>query len=186
VVGNRVIVLLILSYACLGYIYELFDSWIYYYFSEVRRFGAGPSAWFTGLAQATVLFSSPLGGWVSDYAASRSPRGRAWVAVTVLASSALLFFVGTRSVEMATTVGLFAAAFGLAASAEGGYWATAIQSCPASAASAYAVVNTGGNLGGLLAPVLLPALAARFGWSGGLLSACVAAAGAALGWLLLP
>src|SRR5262249_6729629 len=66
------------------------------------------------------------------------------------------------------TVALLSLAFGCAASSEGPFWATAIEISGPQAGAACGIFNTGGNIGGMLAPVVTPLIASRFGWAGGL------------------
>ena len=46
-------------------------------------------------------------------------------------------------------------------------------------------MNTGASFGSFIAPIVLPELAARFGWSAGLTSASVMIAAAIVTWLLV-
>ena len=52
--------------------------------------------------------------------------------------------------------------------AEGPFWATAIDLGGDQAGASCGIMNTGGNIGGMLAPVITPLVAIRFGWAGGL------------------
>ena len=51
--------------------------------------------------------------------------------------------------------------------------------------AACGILNTGGNLGGFLAPVLTPLIASRFGWAGGLYFACFLVTIGMLTWLMV-
>jgi len=55
-----------------------------------------------------------------------------------------------------------------AMSTEEPFWATAIGISGEQAGAACGIFNTGGNLGGMLAPVLTPIIASKFGWESGL------------------
>jgi ACS family glucarate transporter-like MFS transporter len=125
---HRQILLLVISYFCVGCLYDLFDYWTYYYFREVRSFG-GASAVYTSVAQATAMVMMPVGGWLSDMLASRwlPSFGRRTVPVAALTLSAICLYTGSNSPGVIVPVAFFCAAFGLAASVEGAYWASVIQ-----------------------------------------------------------
>jgi len=176
---SRPIILLSVSYFCVCYLYHIFDYWTYYYFREVRHMGDGPSALFTTFTQVVAMIMMPLGGWVSDFA------GRRVVPILALTLSATLLYAGTLATGTVATVALLALAFGLATSVEGSYWATTMEAGGASEASAYGIVNAAGNLGGFIAPLIVPLVAARLGWAWGLNSAGVAISVAVFCWLWL-
>jgi MFS family permease len=175
--------LLAASYLSLGYLYGIFDYWIYYYLRDVRHVSHESSALFSSIAQATQLISIPLGGWVSDAVYARHRLGRMWFAVAAFIVSSVLLFLGTRSAEAMSTVVLFCVAFGIAASVDPTYFATAIEIAPESAGAAYAIVNSGGSCGSFIAPIVLPMLASRFGWAAALGSASVVIVAGGLVWL---
>ena len=54
---------------------------------------------------------------------------------------------------------------------------------PENKAAACGILNTGGNLGGMLAPVITPLIASRFGWAAGLYFACLVVLPGMLVWL---
>jgi MFS family permease len=75
-------------------------------------------------------------------------------------------------------VALLSLALGFAASADVPFWSAAVNLGGRRAGAAGGLMNTGGNLGGSIAPLLTPLVAARFGWSAGLyLGAAVAVLG---------
>lgn len=183
---NREILLLVISYFCVGCLYDLFEYWTYYYFREIRRFGEA-SAIYTSVAQATAMIMMPLGGWLSDMFASRwlPSFGRRTVPVAALTLSSLFLIASAGSTKAIATVALFCAAFGLAASVEGAYWATVITIGGQRAGLAYGIVNAGSNLGGFVSPLVLPLVAARFGWQAGLGMGSALAVAAAILWLFI-
>lgn len=185
ILRSRSVLLLAVSYAGLGYLYGMFDYWIYYYLRDVRHIGQESSALFSSVAQATQVVSIPIGGWVSDALQSRFRLGRVWFAVTAFMVSAVFILLGTRSAKPMSTVVFFCLAMGIASGVDATYFAAAIEMARESAGSAYAIVNSGGSAGSFLSPIVLPLLAARFGWAVSLGSASVLIAAGGLGWLFL-
>ena len=68
---------------------------------------------------------------------------------------------------------LLCLSLGFAASSDGPYWAAAIDAGGEQSGLSGAILNTGGNLGGLFAPVLTPFIASKVGWSWGLYAGSV-------------
>jgi dipeptide/tripeptide permease len=100
-----------------------------------------------------------------------------------MALSAVLLYWGASGVGVAATVALLALALGCCTMAEGPYWATAIDAGRNHAGASCGIMNTGGNVGGMLAPVITPLIAARFGWAGGLYFASFLVLLGVLTWL---
>jgi nitrate/nitrite transporter NarK len=83
------------------------------------------------------------------------------------------------------TVAMLALSLGFAAAAEGPFWSTAIDISGDNVGAACGILNTGGNLGGMLAPVVTPLIAKGFGWSGGLYFGCLIVLISAATWFLI-
>lgn len=56
---------------------------------------------------------------------------------------------------------------GFSMAPEGTFWSTAIHMGGKQVGAACGMMNCGGNVGGMLAPIVTPIIAHRFGWSGG-------------------
>jgi MFS family permease len=168
--SDKNLLLLTLAYFLTNYFEYIFFYWIYYYFGQIRHLGASETALATTLLFLTMAVMTPLGGKLSDRLVSRFGLkvGRRSVAMAGMAASAVLLCLGASGFGVAATVALLSFAFGSAASAEGPFWATAIEISGEHAGAACGIFNTGGNVGGMLAPVVTPMIAARFGWAGGL------------------
>jgi MFS family permease len=167
---NRNLMLLTLAYFCLGYFQYIFFYWIYYYFGQVRQLGYSQSARYTTMIFVTMAIMMPLGGWISDRLtrAYGEKFGRRVVPMVGLSLGALLLFVGTIVTGTGAAVISLSLATGFASWGEGPFWASAIQVAGRQVGAACGILNTGGNVGGFLAPILTPFIAARLGWSWGL------------------
>ena len=167
---DKNLLLLTVGYFMVNYFEYIFFYWIYYYFGEIRHLGASETAWATTVLFVTTAVLTPLGGKLSDrLVASRGQKfGRRSVAMAGMAISALLLYLGAGGLGLYATVAFLSLAMGFASSAEGPFWATAIEISGEHVGAACGILNTGGNLGGMLAPVVTPLIALRFGWTGGL------------------
>jgi ACS family glucarate transporter-like MFS transporter len=68
---------------------------------------------------------------------------------------------------------------------EGVFWTTATDIGGRSRGLSGAFMNTGGNLGGLISPVLSPFIARSLGWPGAIAVACVMSGLGGLVWFLI-
>lgn len=160
--GNRRLILLTLSYAAIGYFQYLFVYWMQYYFEKVLNLGADASKVYAGLLQLALAIGMPLGGWLS------ARMSRAVVGGGGMFLSALFLAFGVLSKEPFWIVLWFAIAHTAIGASEGPVWATAVDIGAEKGGTAAAICNTGGNVGGLLAPVLTPLISGYFGWSAGI------------------
>ena len=167
---DRNLMLLTLAYLAMGYFQYIFFYWIYYYFGQVRQLGFSQSARYTTIVFVTMAIMMPLGGWISDRL-TRSyggKFGRRVVPMAGLSLGALLLYVGTIAPGTAATVVSLSLATGFTSWCEGPFWASAIEVAGQQVGAACGILNTGGNVGGFLAPILTPYIASRAGWSWGL------------------
>jgi|SRR5579871_1586861 len=167
---NRDLMLLTAGYVTANYFEYIFFFWLYYYFGEIRKMGAGQSAIYTTLMWIAWILFTPTGGWASDRLGSRYGlrNGRRIVVIGCMAISAVLVIIGTNVTGTAATVALLCLSLGFAAATDAPYWAAAIDASGKYSGTGGAIFNTGGNIGGMLAPTLTPLLAHWFGWSSGL------------------
>lgn len=167
---ERNLVLLTAGYFCLNYFQYIFYYWIYYYFGEVRGMSRGESATYVTFLMLTIAVMTPLGGWVADGLSPRFGRNgaRRLVSVSGLGLSAILLYAGSSGLDILPTVVLLSLAAGFGATAEGPFWATAIETGGENAGVAGGIMNTGGNVGGILSPTLTPLIAGYVGWEGSL------------------
>ena len=168
--SNRDLMLLTTGYVTVNYFEYIFFFWLYYYFGQIRKMGMDQSAIYTTLMWIAWLVMTPVGGWVSDRLGSRVGlrNGRRIVVVGCLAASAILVTIGSHVTGTAATVILLCLSLGFAAATDGPYWAAAIDASGDHSGTGGAIFNTGGNIGGMLAPTVTPLLAHWFGWSSGL------------------
>ena len=68
---------------------------------------------------------------------------------------------------------------------EGVFWTTATDIGGKSRGLSGAFMNTGGNVGGLISPVVTPFIAEEIGWPGAITVACVISGVGGLVWLLI-
>jgi MFS family permease len=167
---NRDLMLLTAGYFTANYFEYIFFYWLYYYFGQIRHMGMEQSAIYTTLMWLAWTVMTPIGGIVSDRMVARygSRKGRRIVPMAGLALSAVLVVIGANVSGTLPTVVLLCLSLGFASSSDGPYWAAAIEASGKYAGAGGGIFNTGGNLGGLLAPTVTPLIASWLGWEWGL------------------
>src|SRR5262249_20921412 len=112
---------------------------------------------------------------------------RSTVVVTGVLRGAALLGVGVLVEDIGWVVVCFAVAMAAVGATEGPAWATAIELGGRHGATAAGIFNTGGNAGGMIAPVLTPLVSRWCGWQWGIgLGGLVCLAGACLWWWIDP
>ena len=163
---NRGLLLLTLSYGAVGYFQYLFFYWMNYYFETVLKLPETRSRAYAAIPPLAMAVGMPLGGWLTDRLehAFGPRRGRKIIPMIGMLSGAGLLILGVFASDPAWIVTWFALALGAVGTAEGAFWVTAIELGVRRGGSSAAILNTGGNAGGMLAPVLTPWIGQLFGW----------------------
>jgi ACS family D-galactonate transporter-like MFS transporter len=183
--GNRSLVLLTLSYGAYSYVQYLFFYWIQYYFGKVLGLPTEASREATFTITMAMAVGMAVGGWVADRVCSRLGHrtGRRLIAITGMGLCAAFSLLGVLTTDPRQIVAAFSLAFAALGACEAIFWTTAAGLEPRNGGLACALLNTGGNGVGMLAPLLTPVIGRAFGWDTAILVACaVCAAGGAL-WL---
>src|SRR5262249_35682964 len=150
-----------LSYFAVGYFQYIFWYWMYYYFGQIRHFSPEQSAVYTSSLFLAWVISAPLGGWMADRLSHSFGRtlARRSVSMVRLAVSAVLLYLST-TLSSALSVGTVVAfAMGSSLISDASFWASAIDLGGKQVGVATALLNTGGNLGGVLTTILTPYIA---------------------------
>jgi len=186
VLKNRDVLLVTLSYSSMNFVFYIIFNWFFYYLVEVRQFSAtdagfvASAQWIAGAAGATV------GGWLCD----RMCRalGLRWGCrlpiVIGMGISVLLLLVGAFHPSAVVAVTAMVLLFFFNQLNEGPYWATSIAVGGRQAGAAGGVMNTGANAMGIVNSLLVPFLAAAFGWTVAIASAALFAL-LGIGFMLL-
>jgi ACS family glucarate transporter-like MFS transporter len=164
-----------------------FHTWFFIYLVRIRHLSISQGGFWGSTPFLAVAIMAPLGGWFSDIAVRRlGKRNGRRIAVCIgMLSSALLIWVGASATGSATAVSLLALGGGLNMFAAVTYWATCIDLTKEFAGSLSGMMNTFGNLGGWLSPIVSAYLAIHYGWTIALDCAAVVSIASALFFLLV-
>lgn len=162
---NRDLVGICLGFFCFDYYWYLFVTWLPDYLVTVRHFTILRAGFYASLPFFVFGVSEPLGGWIADYLIRRGwneTRTRKGI-VTVAFLTGLLLIPASRVHSAGAAVALIAGAstVGLAT----GNLLVILQCCaPQEDVGLWTgFENFGGNVGGVLAPLLTGLLISRTG-----------------------
>jgi sugar phosphate permease len=173
---HRSLLLLTLSYAAVGYIEYLFFFWMHYYFEDVLKFEKSDSRIYAAILTLAMAVGMVLGGWIADRLRARlgGHGSVALVPAIGLCAGGGLLILGVLAQETVWIVTLLALALAAVGATEAPVWTMAVELGKRHGGTAAAICNTGGNAGGMLAPIVTPfvsgwlvrefALSERLGW----------------------
>jgi MFS transporter, ACS family, glucarate transporter len=187
VVGNRSVLLLAFSYLCVNYAFYLISYWSFLYLVQVRHF-SGIESGFAGMAPwVGAAIGASGGGYLSDALAERLGvrRGFRLVPLITLPVVALLLLMTVYVTSAYAAVLALTVAFATIEINEGAYWAATMHIARDDTGAATGVLNTGGNIGGIICQPIVAALSGAGLWSGAFASGSLFALAAAGAWLFI-
>jgi sugar phosphate permease len=157
-----------LMYFCYAYCISVYLDWFPKYLNERRGFELKRMVLYAGLPLLAGTAGDLLGGWLSDRRARRSgdlrgARRGVGVAGFLLAAAAILPATFTASPTRSVWYTCLAV-FGLETTV-GVSWAIPLDIGGDYVGSVSAVMNTCGNIGGAISPLLLAYLVRLYGWN---------------------
>jgi len=179
--------LLTLSYAAYGYFQYLFFYWMGYYFKEVLQVPDVQARWASFWIMMAMGAGMAIGGRSTDVVCGLlgTTRGRRAIVVAGMGLGAVFGLIAVNVTGLTSVALCLAISMGATGMVEGVFWTTATDIGGKSRGLSGAFMNTGGNVGGLLSPVLTPIMAEQIGWSGSIVVACVISGGGGFVWFLI-
>lgn len=179
---NRSVWGLLLGYFCQGYPIYFYYTWLFIYLVRVRGLTVKQGGVWGMLPYLSIALLAPFGGAFSDFASSRmgKAKGRRTAVWLGMLTSAVLMWLGSRSPSSVVAILLLAGASGTNMFAATSFWASCIDLTQEFAGSLSGLMNTAGNFGGWLSPILTAYVATHFGWERALDLAAVITAGSAV------
>jgi dipeptide/tripeptide permease len=102
-----------------------------------------------------------------------------------MVAGSILLVIGAQLSSPFAVGTTLAIAFGLVSSTDGSFWSATIEAGGDDVGAACGILNTGSNIGGFVAPVFTPMIAAVAGWSAALYFACFVVTTASMIWFLM-
>lgn len=177
--------LLTASYASMNYVFYLLANWSFLYLLQERHFTVAQSGLLATLPPLGAALGAGIGGALVDALCVR--LGVRWGCrfvpfVSLPTVAALLVFAVYSDSALAAVIAI-TLCYGLVELNEGAYWAATIQVAGASTMTAAGILNTGGNLGGLIGIPVVAFLSGHGEWNAAFLIGAVCAVMSAAAWL---
>ena len=185
ILSNRSVIALVLGYFCQGYPIYFFHTWLFIYLVKVRGFSLTEGGLYGAMPYIAIAVASPLGGLFSDYAVRTfgKPWGQRLAVGLGMFSSAALMWVGAHAPSRVPAILFLALAAGCNMFASVTFWAACIDLGQQYSGSVAGLMNTCGNFGGWLSPIVSAYVASKFGWTAALTLAAFVTVGSGLCWL---
>lgn len=179
---NSLLLRVTLSYFLTNYVFYLVTFWSFLYLVQDKHFSTLQSGWLAGIPFLAAAIAAPTGGKITESLCGRygDRTGYRLVPLIALPLGAVRLYFTVTAADPYWAVAALSSAFGCVELTEGAYWSAAMRSAPADSMVTTAVLNTGGNLGGIVATPIIAALSAASSWTsvfatGALLSVAAAA-----------
>ena len=187
ILADRDILLLTGSYISMNYVFYLLASWSFLYLIQQRHFTALEGSWLASLPPIGAAVGAGLGGMLTDALASRF--GTKWgyriAPLLSLPIAGLLLIAAVRVANPYFAVAALACAFAAVELTEGAYWGGTMQVARVDTMAATGVLNTGGNLGGIIGIPIVGYLSGHGAWNAAFYIGLFCAVLAAILWLAI-
>ncbi len=185
--GNRNILLITLSYFCMNYVFYLFFNWFFFYLVDVKGFSAADAGMLTAALWILGAVGATAGGFACDLLVRRLGVGHGpkYLTMAGLLLSAVFLCVGALSGEATVAVAALCICFACNQLTEAPIWVATMAVSGKHAQAGTGVLNTGGNLAGIVGAMLVPVTADFLGWPAAIMSGAVFAVVGALLWLFI-
>jgi nitrate/nitrite transporter NarK len=182
---NRDVLALTLSYICANYVFYFIADWSFLYLVQERHFAALESGWLAAAPAVVGALGASAGGYLATHLGIRLGvrRGLRRVPLVCLPACALLLLGAVATASGYVAVAALALCFACEQVNEGPYWAAIMHAAPADTMAAGGLLNTGGNVGGLIAAPVTAYFSGHGAWTPPFLIGSAFAVIAAATWL---
>ncbi|MDB6085859.1 MAG: hypothetical protein JWN43_3740 [Gammaproteobacteria bacterium] len=164
--GNRNVLLLATSYLCLNYTFYLLSNWVFLYLVQERGFSVLESGWLATAPPLVSALGAGVGGVVTSFFCQRF--GDRWgyrlMPLIAMPAAATLLLLAVNATNPYLAVIALAACFGCVELTEGAFWGAGMTLGRGDAMSVCGFMNTGGNLGGIIALPMIAYFSGRHLW----------------------
>jgi MFS transporter, ACS family, glucarate transporter len=183
--GHRNTALLTVSYLLMNYSFYLIANWCFLYLIQQRHFPVLESGWLSVAPPIAGSLGAGIGGVVTGWLCPRI--GLVWgfraVPLLSLPLAGILLLIAMQTANPYIAVAALAGSFGCIELNEAAYWAASMAVGRSDAMAIGGVLNTGGNLGGIIGIPVVAWLSGRHAWGTAFAVGSLCAVVAALLWL---
>ncbi len=184
---NKNVLLITISYFCMNYVFYLFFNWFFFYLVDVKGFSAADAGMLTAALWVLGAVGATAGGFICDVLVRRLGMrlGTRYLAMTALILSAVFLYIGAVSDNVVITVVMLCICFACNQLTEAPFWVATMAVSGKHASVATGVLNTGGNLPGIVGGMLVPVTAKLLGWPAAIITGSLFAIIGASLWILV-
>ncbi|HVN44665.1 MAG TPA: MFS transporter [Steroidobacteraceae bacterium] len=184
---NRDVLALTVSYVCMNYVFYLLANWSFLYLVQERHFTRLEGGWLASTPPLAAAIGAGVGGQLASMLGERYGVriGLRIIPLLSLPAAGVLQFAAVDAANAYLAVVALALCFAAVEMNEGPYWAAIMHVGRADAMAASGLLNTGGNLGGLICTPIVAYLSGHDAWTLAFLIGTVFAAVSAALWLLV-
>jgi len=185
ILGNRNVLLLATSYLCMNYSFYLLSNWVFLYLVQERHFSLLESGWLATAPPLAAAAGSGVGGVMTGYLCRRF--GNRWgyrlVPLIAMPSAGALLLISVSASNPYLAVAGLALCFAAVELNEGAYWGGAMTVGRGDTMAVSGVMNTGGNLGGIIGIPIVGYLSGEHLWHAAFVLGAVFSILCAAAWL---
>ena len=185
ILTNRNVLLLAISYLCLNYSFYLLSNWVFLYLVQERKFSVLESGWLASTPPLAAALGAGVGGLITGALCLRV--GNRWgyrlVPLVSLPIAGALLLVSVDAANPYLAVVGLACCFAAVELNEGAYWGAAMTVGRGETMAVSGVMNTGGNLGGIIGIPIIGYLSGEHLWRTAFVVGAGFAVASAVAWL---
>jgi sugar phosphate permease len=185
ILKNRNVLLLAGSYLCMNYSFYLLSNWVFLYLVQEREFSVLESGWLASTPPLAAALGAGVGGLITGVLCRR--LGDRWgyrlVPLISLPIAGVLLLVSVGAGNPYWAVAGLALCFAAVELNEGAYWGAAMRVGRGDTMAVSGVMNTGGNLGGIVGIPIVAYLSGAHLWHTAFFVGAAFAFASAIAWL---
>lgn len=160
-----------MAYFAVGYFEYFLMDWLKYYFEAIRKVDGATSEWYAAFPDFGMMVCAPLGGLMVFWLSRRLDLRRALrsVAMVSMVMAALCLMICPLLPSDFLVVVALTFAMGFLGASEGPAWAAVVWVGGRNGALAAGIMNTAGNVAGIIEPKLTPWISTHHGWNAALI-----------------
>jgi ACS family glucarate transporter-like MFS transporter len=184
---SRDLLILTGSYLCMNYVFYLLANWCFLYLVQERHFTVLESGWLASTPPLAAAIGAGVGGKLAGSLGTRLGirRGLAIVPLVSLPAAGALQFLAVGVSNPYVAVAALALCFAAVELNEGPYWAAIMHIGRTDSMAAGGLLNTGGNVGGLIATPVVAYLSGHHAWSTAFVLGAAFAVVSGAAWLFI-
>lgn len=184
---DRGVLALTVSYICMNYVFYLIANWCFLYLVQERHFTMLQSGWLASTPPLAAAVGAGVGGILASSFGTRYGIrfGLRILPLLSLPAAGLLQLLAVDAANAYVAVATLALCYAAVELNEGPYWAAIMYIGRADTMAAGGLLNTGGNLGGIIATPIVAYLSGRHAWTGAFLIGTAFAFASGALWLLV-